>query len=315
MANCNEPTPPVPRGSREEAFKYLLMELSHSMSQEDVDRLQFGADLRTTDGSKPTAINVLQMLIKRRKLSANSCTNLHKWLIGIQRHDLARDVQQYMDEYPQQDTTVHRGSLTYESGAGLPSNRLPPMRAMSGFHSTPNMSQAIEPGEFDDNSTEKYAMGRADMHFEESQSFLSSHQQGSQAVLDSQPGAQAPVIHNYAGGTVNMISDSSNSNQSSLSPQLHMVPQSEGYLQPQTVQPPTNLELHRKKSSQKKMQLQMSNSEKRCSTVHETDAEADPGDPIASCASIPSNHFPTPKGRSHVQGKHQSSGMVHLTYY
>lgn len=315
MANCNEPTPPVPRGSREEAFKDLLMELSHSMYQEDVGRLQYCAGLLTTDGSKPTAIDVLRKLTERGKLSPYSCANLHKWLNDIQREDLARNVQQYMNEYPQQDITVLRGSFTHESGAGLPSNRLLSKRAMPRYHSFPNMSQAIEPGEFDDNSTEKYAMGRADMHFEESQSFLSSHQQGSQAVLDSQPGAQAPVIHNYAGGTVNMISDSSNSNQSSLSPQSHMVPQSEGYLQPQTVQPPTNLELHRKKPSQKKMQFQMSTSEKRCSTVHETDAEADPGDPIASCASIPSNHFPIPKGRSHVQGKHQSSGMVHLTYY
>ena len=227
------------------------------MHPEDVGRLQYCTGLHTTDGSKPTAIDVLQKLTERRKLSAKSCANLHTWLSDIQRHDLAREIQQYMDEYPQQDTTVHRGSLTYESGAGLPYNRLPPKTAMSGFHSTPNMSQAIEPGEFDDNSTEKYAVGRGNMHFVESQSFLSSHQQGSQAVLDSQPGAdsipsltsaQAPVIHNYAGGTVNMISDSSNSNQSSLSPQLHMLPQSEGCLQPQSVQPYTNLQLHKKKA-------------------------------------------------------------------
>ena len=101
----NEQTPTAPRRSREDAFKDLLLKLSHNLADNDVDGLKFLDEIKLCkDEKKLSAIEVLQMLRERGKFSPNSCTNLYSMLTKINRHDLAALVKKYDDTYPPQST-------------------------------------------------------------------------------------------------------------------------------------------------------------------------------------------------------------------
>ena len=101
MATCSEPPlTAVPRRSREDAFKDLLLKISHNMGGETVESLQFMGEIKRSGGPKPTAIDVLQTLRERGKFSPYSCRNLHRMLTEVHRCDLAELVSKYMDTYP-----------------------------------------------------------------------------------------------------------------------------------------------------------------------------------------------------------------------
>ena len=89
----------IHRRSRKKAFRDLLLNISHKMSEENVASLQFTGELERSSGLKPSAIEVLQMLRESGKFSPNSCTDLHSMLTEINRYDLAELVLQYMDSY------------------------------------------------------------------------------------------------------------------------------------------------------------------------------------------------------------------------
>ena len=294
--NRSEQMSATPRRRRDKAYKALVIKISQSMSEKDVESLKFVADLSMTDGSKPTAITVLQKLREDGHFSPNSCANLHARLTEINRHDLAGYVQQYMDDHPPQDTTVLPESLTHESHSA---NRLPPISTMSGFRSP---SSAAAP--------EEYAVcrGTETMQFVET----SQSQQGSQALLSqsfpslmstprSTEGSPAQIIHNW--GIVN-ISDSSNSNQSSLSPQNGpLVRRRSISPNPATHHQP----VLQKAPSQTDMQWQNNREKERHETpMSQEHAEGGPGSLIASGTSItPTTISPLPKENSLVQRKPQ----------
>ena len=190
------------------------------------------------------------------------------------------------------------------------------------------------------------------MHFEESQSFLSSQQQGSQVQLESQFGYQSllsssPIptgqpppaqIINCKIGTVNLISsdNSSNSNKSpSLSP--HVPSTRELAVSPNPATPQQQLVSHARPSSRTEECLVCEtkqllgttepvsqkifgpSTEKRrmysplhATPISEEHGEIDPESPTGSSTSTTPKQSPMPKERSSLLGKPQGSGEVHI---
>lgn len=100
--DLNDQSVSAVRRSRDDAFKDLLMKLSHNMGEEDVQSLLMVGDLRWHAGpgtQPPKAITVLQALRNEGKISPGSCANLGSILRRIFRYDLGDLVHQYMDAY------------------------------------------------------------------------------------------------------------------------------------------------------------------------------------------------------------------------
>ena len=95
--------------SRDDAFKDLLMKLSHNMSDENVQDLLMVGDLQWPVGPAaqlPKAINVLQALWQQGKFSPASCENMDGILRRISRCDLAELVHRYMDVHHSTTTSA-----------------------------------------------------------------------------------------------------------------------------------------------------------------------------------------------------------------
>ena len=95
---CSEPPP----AHRDDAFKDLLLHISQEMSHEDTSALAFTANRGTTIASgNLSALDVLQMLVRRGEFSARTCDKLGEDLRRIKRCDLAELVREYVEKYPE----------------------------------------------------------------------------------------------------------------------------------------------------------------------------------------------------------------------
>ena len=91
----------MPR-SRDDAFNDLLVELSHKMSEVNVQELSVVGGLRLNSGYRappPTALDVLLGLRNQGEFSPHCCARLSGHLRRIYRCDLADLVRDYMHVY------------------------------------------------------------------------------------------------------------------------------------------------------------------------------------------------------------------------
>ena len=87
--------------TREEAFKGVLLKLSHNLRQENVRDLAVLGSVTSSE----TAIDVLKKLWEKGYFSPNSCAGLDKLLRDIDRYDL---VERYTDTYGASDPPPNR---------------------------------------------------------------------------------------------------------------------------------------------------------------------------------------------------------------
>ena len=94
---CSEPMAcSEPSVHRDEAFKSLLLRMSHKMSEQNTRDLAFVTEC----GVDGDALQVLEALRKQGVFSPFSCTNLEEHMRKIDRCDLADCVKEYMNAHP-----------------------------------------------------------------------------------------------------------------------------------------------------------------------------------------------------------------------
>ena len=89
--------------NRDQAFRDLLLKLSHKLDSENVDQLGFIANVPISDngGNKCTPLQLLYALWKGGSFCPFTCSRLHNLLTKIKRCDLVNDiVLEYMEYFP-----------------------------------------------------------------------------------------------------------------------------------------------------------------------------------------------------------------------
>jgi hypothetical protein len=97
---CSEPPAVHKDDARDDAFKGLLLTLSHKMSQDNTGALAFTAECNLSAGPL-TALDVLQAMMRKGVFSARSCGGLEEHLRRIERCDLAELVHSFREKYPE----------------------------------------------------------------------------------------------------------------------------------------------------------------------------------------------------------------------
>ena len=95
---CSEPSV----AQRDDAFKALLLTLSHNLNQNNPSELAFAAGCNLS-GSSLQPLDVLRQLRRQGVFSPTSCAKLEEHLRKIYRCDLADMVREYMDDHPDLD--------------------------------------------------------------------------------------------------------------------------------------------------------------------------------------------------------------------